>query len=132
MTEGTIIQHPPAIKVGGRRLSISMKHKAVEAAVPNATQETDDKAETTVPDYPRPVPPTAVEEAAQQQAQHNEELPPKKGKKEKKYNHHDKKGHEYPHLRTETTRPTREISGRNKGQIMGVRIGQPAGKALGF
>lgn len=95
------------------------------------TPKTGDKKETTVPDYPRPVPPTAGEEAAQHQQVHRneEELPPKK---EKKYNHdNEKKVQEYAHWKTQTTRPTRDVNGGNKGQTMGVRIGQPAGKAFG-
>jgi hypothetical protein len=132
MTEGTKAQHPPAMKVGGRRLSLSMpRHKApIEPAVTNATQETEDKKETTVLDYPRPVPLTAVEQAAQQQVHRNEEeLPPKK---EKKNNHHnDKKVQEYAHRKNETTQPTRDMSRGNKDQKMGLRIGQPASKAFG-
>jgi len=133
MTEGTIrARHPPAMKVGGRRLSLSMpRHKApisAEAAVTNTTPETEDKKEPTVPDYPRPVPLTAAEKAAQQQVHRNEEeLPPKK---EKKYNHHNDK-REYAHRKNEPTQPTREMSGGNKDQKMGIRIGQPASKALG-
>ncbi|KAF8808181.1 hypothetical protein BYT27DRAFT_7190309 [Phlegmacium glaucopus] len=132
MVDGTVAQHPPAMKVGGRRLSISMKHKAptpAEAVV--TTPGTEDKKETTVPDYPRPAPPTAGGETPQHQQVHRteEELPPKK---EKKYNHdNEKKVQEYSHWKTEITRPTRDISGGNKGQTMGVRIGQPAGKAFG-
>ena len=102
-----------------------------EAAVPNTTPETEVKKEPTVPDYPRPVPLTAAEKAAQQQQVHRneEELPPKK---EKKYNHHnDKKVQEYAHRKNETTQPTRDMSGGNKDQKMGIRIGQPASKALG-
>jgi len=129
MTEGIKAQHPPAIRVGGRRLSMSMKPKApipVEAAVTNATPETVNKTETTVLDYPRPAPP-AIEDATQQHQQevhrNEEELPPKKNKKNNVQ--------EYAHWKTETTRPTRDLNGGNKGQSMGVRIGQPAGKAFG-
>jgi len=127
MTDGTVAQHPPAMKVGGRRLSVSMKHRApilpispisAEAAATD-TPGTEIKI---VPDYPRPVPPTAGDEAHHQQAHRNEEeLPPKK----KKYNQ------EYAHWKTQTTQPTRDASGGNKGQIMGIRIGQPAGKTFG-
>lgn len=131
MTEGTRAQHPPAMKVGGRRLSMSMKHKApisVEAAA--TTPGTGDTEETMVADYPRPAPPTAGNEAAQDhQVRRNEEEP---HRKEKKYNHdHEKKVQEYAHWKTGTTRPTRDMNGGNKGQTMGVRIGQPAGKAFG-
>lgn len=97
-----------------------------EAAVNNVTPEAEDKKETAVPDYPRPTPPTVVDEAAQQV--HRNELPPKK---EKHHNHHHDKKVEYSHRKTETTQPTRDMSGGNKGQTMGVRIGQPAGKAFG-
>jgi len=112
---------------------MSMKPKALApipaepAAVTNVAPKTGDETETTVSDYPRPAAPA---EEATQQHQHQqevhrneEELPPKK---DKKYN-----VHEYAHRKTETTRPTRDMNGRNKGQTMGVRIGQPAGKAFG-
>jgi len=129
MTEGIRAQHPPAIRVGGRRLSMSMKPKApipTEAAVTNAAPETGDKTETTVLDYPRPAPPV-IEDANQQNQQevhrNEEEIPPKKFKK--------KNVQEYAQWKTETTRPTRDLNGGNKGQTMGVRIGQPAGKAFG-
>ena len=83
---------------------------------------------TTVPDYPRPAPPTAGNEAAQQVHRNEEELPPKK---EKKYNHdNDKKVQKYAHWKAQTTRPTRDMNEGNKGQTMGLRIGQPAGKTF--
>lgn len=101
-----------------------------EAAINNATPENGDKEETIVPDYPRPTPLTAVEEAAQQELHPDEqELSPKR---EKKHNHHnDKKIPEHTHWETETTRPTRDMNEGNKGQTMGIRIGQPAGKGFG-
>ena len=96
-----------------------------EPAVTNAAPQTGDKTETTVLDYPRPAPP-AIEDVNQQNQQelhrNEEELPPKKIKKNVQ---------EYAHWKTETTRPTRDLNGGNKGQTMGVRIGQPAGKAFG-
>lgn len=109
---------------------MSMKPKApiaAEAAVTNVTPETGDKTETTVLDYPRPAAP-AIEDATQQHQQqqvhrNEEELPPKKNKKNNVQ--------EYPHWKTETTRPTRDLNAGNKGQTMGTRIGQPAGKAFG-
>jgi len=128
MTEGIEAQHSPAKIVGGRRLSMSMKPKAIPAvaAISNAAPETGDKTETTVPDYPRPAAP-AVEEATQQHQQevhrNEEELPPKK---DKKYN-----VQEYAHWKTETTRPTRDPNDGYKNQTMGSRIGQPAGKEFG-
>ena len=93
------------------------------------------------PDYPRPAPPgapTANENMNADDApplppphhihqhQHNEdEAPPKKDKNEKKLQ-------ELPHWKLETTRPTRDnIHGGSKGHAMGMRIAQPAGKALG-
>ena len=95
-----------------------------EAAV--NTPETEDRKETTAPDYPRPTPRTVGDEAARQQVHSNEEeLPPRK----KKYDHDKDRGFAY--RKTETTRPTRDVQEGNKCQRMGLRIGQPAGKGFG-
>ena len=87
---------------------------------------TEDKTETTVPDYPRPTAPAeeATQEQQHQEVHRNEEELPLK--KDKKFN-----VQEYAHWKTETTRPTRDLNEGNKGQTMGARIGQPAGKAFG-
>ncbi|TIB79205.1 hypothetical protein E3Q22_01392 [Wallemia mellicola] len=42
--------HLPAVRAGGRRVSITRKHKAV---APNASEEMEDTAQTQ--DYPRPL-----------------------------------------------------------------------------
>ena len=97
-----------------------------EAAVTNAAPETGDKTETTVLDYPRPAAPATEDTAQQHQQQvhrNEEEVPPKKNRKNNVQ--------EYPHWKIRTTQPTRDPNGGNKGQSMGVRIGQPAGKAFG-
>jgi len=150
MPEGVLVQHPPAVKVGGRRLSVS-KHRAHTADTHNASsvnkntaaksdEDVDaDAAGRAAADYPRPAPPgpTTANDAPplpppqhthqhQHQHQHNEdEAPPKKDRNEKKVQ-------ELPHWKLETTRPTRDnIHGGSKGHPKGMRIAQPAGKGFG-
>ncbi|THU84236.1 hypothetical protein K435DRAFT_783872 [Dendrothele bispora CBS 962.96] len=118
--------HLPAVKVGGRRLSIS-KHKphtGTTEPVPETTtvELSSDQEQPT--DYPRPV---AGTEQQQQHAPHHnhneEEIPAKKDKK----SHFDL----FAHKKTEETKPTREFQAGNKGFGAGGRIAQPAGKVLG-
>ncbi|KIM47440.1 hypothetical protein M413DRAFT_22107 [Hebeloma cylindrosporum] len=154
MAENIIVPHPPAVKVGGRRLSVS-KHKAPTADTHHASsahkttaKSDEDDADAAArapqraaaadrPDYPRPAPPGApptanvnAEDAPppphqhQHQHQHEDDAPPKKDRNEKKL-------HELPHWKLESTRPTRDNIHGGKGHAMGIRIAQPAGKALG-
>ncbi|KAF8167305.1 hypothetical protein B0H34DRAFT_10436 [Crassisporium funariophilum] len=127
-----LAQHPPAMKVGGRRLSISSKHKA--AATPSgettAAEGTDKNDEAVIPDYPRPAPPTGGADDPQHAPHHNdEEFPPRK---ERKHGHeNEKKMQEYAQRKAETTRPSRDSHASGKAHGMGARIAQPAGKAFG-
>jgi len=124
MADAILVSHPPAMKVGGRRLSISSKPKSHPHT---ETKDTETAKEETVnaDDYPRPAPPTG-EAPLQHAHQHNEEeVPPKKERKEKKMQ-------ELAHKKVEMTRPTRDIQAGNKGHGMGIRIAQPAGKNLGL
>ena len=107
----------------GRKKSWAFDYS--EAAVTNTAPETEEKAETTVIDYPRPAAP-AIEDAPQQhqqQVHRNEEKSPLK-KNKKKIFRNMLIGRPKQH-------GPRDLNGGNKGQSMGVRIGQPAGKALG-
>ena len=115
----------PYFNQSRKKKTTALEHSG--AGVTNTAPETGDKTETTVLDYPRPTAP-AIEDATQQHQQqevhrNEEEMPPKKNRKSNV--------EEYAHRKTETTRPTRDPNGGNKGQSMGVRIGQPPGKAIG-
>lgn len=115
------LQHPPAVKVGGRRLSISTSklHKPHSAA-PQATPPTEREP---APDYPRPAAPGGDEQGAHQQQQHHEEE--NSPKKERKHGQHDaeRKTKEYAQWKAESTRPTRDSVPAYKA---GARIVQPA------
>ncbi|CAA7264882.1 unnamed protein product [Cyclocybe aegerita] len=127
MTESGPVQHPPAVKVGGRRLSIT-KHKvhlpARETLSPEAANKEEEPA---VSDYPRPAPPNSD---APHHHTHQEDLPPKK---ERKHVHDsEKKMQEYAHWKSESTRPTKEPDVGSRNQGTGMRIAQPAGKNFGL
>lgn len=124
MTEGIIAQHPPALKVGGRRLSISTKHKS-HPSTDTTSPEVEKKHDEAIPDYPRPAPPTGDAPLHHIHHHHEEDMPPKREKK----HDNERKMQEYAHWKSETTRPTRDLNAGGKGQFM--RIAQPAGKALG-
>ncbi|PPQ79419.1 hypothetical protein CVT25_002688 [Psilocybe cyanescens] len=121
MAQTIAVSHPPAMKVGGRRLSISAKPKGHPHAETANTGSlgVDDVAA----DYPRPAPPNG-EAPLHRNYQHNEEEVPKKEKIEKKLQ-------ELAHRKVEMTRPTREANTGSKGHAAGMRIAQPAGKSLG-
>ncbi len=131
-----------AVKVGGRRLSISAKHKptphmyvvifpwlghtqdlisTITARAPSSIQM-QNKDDAAGDDYPRPTAPTG--DAPLQQNQHEEEVPHKKERKEMKLQ-------ETAHWKTETTRPTRDSHAASNTHGGGMRISQPAGKSLG-
>ncbi|KAK7464116.1 hypothetical protein VKT23_006280 [Stygiomarasmius scandens] len=111
--------HLPAVKVGGRRLSIS-KHKPHSTATETAPEVAADEEDQQPTDYPRP-----VSGGEQQHAPHRneEEVPLKKDKKP----HFDA----FAHKKMEETKPTRDFQAGNKGFGAGGRIAQPGGKVLG-
>ncbi|KAF4612167.1 hypothetical protein D9613_004292 [Agrocybe pediades] len=121
------VSHAPAMKVGGRRLSVSSsaRHRTQAHAEPTTTAKEGGSAaepkEPAMDDYPRPAPPTGENIPHQQ---HHEEEPPKKERNEKKFQ-------DMAHRKVEMTRPTREFNTGNRGFGGGMRIAQPAGKALG-
>ncbi|KAG9222106.1 hypothetical protein CCMSSC00406_0009283 [Pleurotus cornucopiae] len=115
--------HPPAVKVGGRRLSISKTklHAPTEQAN-NESKVGGQKAdEPEVMDYPRPAAPG--EERPHPPPHHDE---PKK----EKHSPHDARLKELAHAKAEATMPTRGIKSSGKAYGAGGRIAQPAGKSL--
>ncbi|KAJ7157361.1 hypothetical protein C8R46DRAFT_1114259 [Mycena filopes] len=114
-----IANHPPALKVGGRRRSISTKHRAHTA--PEPAPATPPAAVEPV-DYPRPAPPPADGEAAHvPPPQHNEEEPQKKDKRHE----NERKLMELAQRKAEMTRPTRDLKNNGKGFGAAGRIAQP-------
>ncbi|EIW63846.1 uncharacterized protein TRAVEDRAFT_157597 [Trametes versicolor FP-101664 SS1] len=114
----TLAQHAPAIKVGGRRLSVTARPpKPVAAPVETHTAGSD-----TPVDYPRPAPP-----GEQQQLHKDEEEVPKK-KQGNGGDEHERRIQESLYRKAEHNRPTREFKGNPK--TAGARISQPAGKSL--
>jgi len=127
-TSNLLGQHPPAVKVGGRRLSISTKHKSHPAPEPAsaATEAPPTEKETEIEtDYPRPAAPG--EEEAVHHIHHEEEVPPKKNKKHENYED-DKRQMEAEQRKAEMNRPTREGLQKSGGKGFGGagRIAQPA------
>jgi len=131
------VQHAPAMKVGGRRLSISAKHKTPHPTEPTKT----DKEGSAPADYPRPAPPPGTTTAESNTPTNTNEAPPNNvvnnnheddipppPKKERV----DKKMEELAHRKVEMTRPTRDVHAANRGSGQNMRIGQPAGKSFGL
>ncbi|KAK0466038.1 uncharacterized protein EV420DRAFT_1300859 [Desarmillaria tabescens] len=122
------IPHPPAVKVGGRRLSLSARHKPhvdTSTTEPTPARAVDD----TVLDYPRPTGPPATDEE-RHDPHHQEELPPKKDKKQHGYLENEKKMREFAHHKAEANRPTRDVQPEHKGFGAGGRIAQPGGRSI--
>ncbi|KAF7340983.1 hypothetical protein MSAN_02083700 [Mycena sanguinolenta] len=117
--------HPPAIKVGGRRHSIStFRHRPHPAPEP-APAVAPTVAEPL--DYPRPAPPQppAGEEAIAHlpPPQHNDEEAPRK---DKRHDGNERKLMELAQRKAEMTRPTRIQKNNTKGFGAAGRIAQPA------
>ncbi|KAF9071985.1 hypothetical protein BDP27DRAFT_1321252 [Rhodocollybia butyracea] len=127
-----LAQHPPALKVGGRRLSINSKHihHDHEAHAPTASSPPASYS-FQVDDYPRPV-------------DHSMSLQREKKRKDKKRGQHslnfdlaggDKKGPDSDNITIPSTNPnldSRHSHGPKSTTGMGGRIiiKQPAGKSM--
>jgi len=121
MTEA-LAQHPPAIRVGGRRLSVNSRPKAhspVEAKPPSPPTEPTD--------YPRPAAP------GEQTPHHEEEEVPKKEKKKGNGgDEHERRLQENLYRKAELNRPSKDTHGAKNTNAIGGggRIGQPAGRTM--
>ncbi|KAJ6617418.1 hypothetical protein B0H10DRAFT_2033319 [Mycena sp. CBHHK59/15] len=114
-----IAQHPPAIRVGGRRLSVSTKHKPHPAPDPTPAAAPAPVDEPVV-DYPRPAPPAAGEDAPVPPPHHEEE-PQRKDRR-----HEDeRKLMVLAQRKAEMTRPTRDAKSGGKAFGGAGRIAQP-------
>jgi len=115
-----LAQHPPAVKVGGRRLSVS-KPKPHINPVPVDAPASEQTSEDT--DYPRPAPPQDLVD--------NQEEPPKKEKRQGHGNHdNEKKMREGTYKKMDATRPTRDAIGGKVGFGGAGRVLQPSGKGF--
>ncbi|KIJ13787.1 hypothetical protein PAXINDRAFT_100481 [Paxillus involutus ATCC 200175] len=117
-------QHAPAMKVGGRRLSINSRSKphATSGALPtNAT----DQAENT--DYPRP---TAQGAGEEHPPPHNEEEAPKKEKKHGHGSHDQSRLKESGYRKVGATMPSKDhLTSEHCFGARG-RVVQPTGRVL--
>ncbi|KAJ3872293.1 hypothetical protein F5051DRAFT_161616 [Lentinula edodes] len=143
-----LAQHPPAVKVGGRRLSINSKPHTHRAQA--TSEESDERNSSAVNNFelsrtnaaasePSPVPfddyprPTSHSQNEENQ-EHREEVPHLR--KDQKYGHGSNVGggtESYPSSRkTEETMPTRDYNVHGGGKSFGAggRIVQPTGKGL--
>ncbi|KAG6808019.1 hypothetical protein H0H92_005669 [Tricholoma furcatifolium] len=121
--------HPPAVKVAGRRLSITSRPK------PAAPAERAPAEPGTPADYPRPVH-TETGAGADEHAPpppHHEDEVPKKEKKHRDMNHEmEKHLRDLAQRKVDATRPSKDMMGAHKGFGAAGRISQPSGKSLGF
>jgi len=123
MADSTLAQHSPALKVGGRRLSVSKPKPRTNGPASADVPAPAPTAAAT--DYPRPAPP--------QDLVNNEDEPPKKDKRQGHGNHdHDneKKAQEAVYRKAEATRPTRDAIGGKSGFGGAGRVLQPGGKGF--
>ncbi|KAJ3570762.1 hypothetical protein NP233_g4191 [Leucocoprinus birnbaumii] len=127
-----VVPHPPAMKVGGRRRSVSSKHRTHNTGSAQTTEQAgSDEAgggEAVTDDYPRPAHPG--EGQVHQHEGHNQYQDEEQAKRDKKLSFNEKVK-EYPHWKAESTRPTRDAQS-NLAKVCGAggRIAQPAGKGV--
>ncbi|CCM02752.1 uncharacterized protein FIBRA_04860 [Fibroporia radiculosa] len=118
----TMAQHPPAMKVGGRRLSISRPrpHPPPEPKVPTPPAE-----EAT--DYPRP---TAPGEQPVHHEHHEEDVPKRERKKGNGGDEHERRLNESLYRKAEQNRPSKDYANRSAAGGNGRIISQPAPKLM--
>ncbi|KAI1790998.1 hypothetical protein LXA43DRAFT_1013999 [Ganoderma leucocontextum] len=149
-----LAQHPPAMKVGGRRLSINsrprppittlyvifsddtdgiycgvLKHRGPKPKPKPKPERSDERKANpppadTPPDYPRPAAPG--EQQVHHQQQQEEEVPKKK--QGTGGEEHERRIQESLYRKAEHNRPKKELG---TGTKVVNRISQPAGKPLG-
>ncbi|ETW86627.1 hypothetical protein HETIRDRAFT_114088 [Heterobasidion irregulare TC 32-1] len=130
-----IAQHPPAMRVGGRRLSLPSRPRPVVTSVILAPRDGGHSAPGTPgepPDYPRPAPPGAEHELDHEHTHTEEEIPKKEKKQGNGSHENERRMRESAHRKAEENRPRKEgwaPGGKTIGG--GGRIAQPAGKGFG-
>ncbi|KIM69903.1 hypothetical protein SCLCIDRAFT_490065 [Scleroderma citrinum Foug A] len=116
-----LAHHAPALKVGGRRLSVSNTAKPHATSTSPKTTTGSDNA-----DYPRPA--AQGDEQPEATPQKEEDAP----KKEKKHGRGEKRPRENFNDKVEATRPTKDHMASKHGFGAAGRIAQPASKAFGI
>ncbi|TFY82425.1 hypothetical protein EWM64_g1584 [Hericium alpestre] len=117
-------QHPPAMRVGGRRMSIpSGKPK------PNVASEGNAPSPGEPADYPRPAPPT---DAPAPHTNNEEEAPKKEKKQGRGSPDMEWRFRESAQRKAEENRPRRDGFGGKANVGGGGRISQPAQKTFGI
>ncbi|KAE9397432.1 hypothetical protein BT96DRAFT_1020798 [Gymnopus androsaceus JB14] len=140
MTDASVLaQHPPAVKVGGRRLSVNSRQHTHKPHVAPETDPSDSPSSSSrisseppaivaFDDYPRPADPGLA-----QQHQDSDEPVQRHDKKHKEYNEaplsqNKKHDHAGGGKGEDNTMPTRDHHGPGgKSFGAGGRISQPAG-----
>ncbi|KAJ3782712.1 hypothetical protein GGU10DRAFT_362968 [Lentinula aff. detonsa] len=142
-----LAQHSPAVKVGGRRLSINSKphtHRplhptseesdeknssaVIDSDEPSARTNAAEPSSVPFDDYPRPIHHSENTESQENQ-EHKERVP--HSRKDQKHGHGFSVGGVENHFKKgEETMPTREHHGGGNSPRAGGRIVQPAGKGL--
>ncbi|EPS99446.1 hypothetical protein FOMPIDRAFT_1060845 [Fomitopsis schrenkii] len=123
MATATLPQHSPAVKVGGRRLSISSRPK------PHAGDKSPSPKGEDPADYPRPAAPG-------DDAPHNHEPHDDVPKKEKKRgsggDEHERRLQESLYRKAEQNRPRKNLHGAKNLNAIGAggRIAQPMGRQM--
>ncbi|KAH9043650.1 hypothetical protein EDB85DRAFT_1911518 [Lactarius pseudohatsudake] len=113
-------QHPPAVRVGGRRLSLPTRVRAsnqVDEAVAASPGEPAD--------YPRPTAPGPGIEPNPEHAHNDEEAPPKVRRKSHGAHENERRLRENPQRKAEENWQHREQGGAPR---INARISQPGGK----
>ncbi|KAI0714689.1 hypothetical protein C8Q76DRAFT_619354 [Earliella scabrosa] len=118
----TLAQHPPAMKVGGRRLSLNSRPRPAPptkyATLPPLSRSSH---------YPRPAAP-----GEQPHAEHHQEEEVPKRKQGTGADEHERRLQESLYRKAEQNRPKKELQGNPKNVPgAGGRISQPAGKGFG-
>ncbi|KAH9830459.1 uncharacterized protein C8Q71DRAFT_886281 [Rhodofomes roseus] len=125
MATAVLPPHPPAMKVGGRRLSISSRpkpHFSAEGKPPSPSGEEP-------ADYPRPAPPG---EDGPHNHEHHDEVPKKEKKRGGGGDDHERRLQESLYRKAEQNRPRRDLHGAKNLNAVGAggRIAQPIGRQM--
>ncbi|KZT73440.1 hypothetical protein DAEQUDRAFT_662356 [Daedalea quercina L-15889] len=124
MATAALPQHPPAMKVGGRRLSISSRPK------PHASEGKPPSPRGEEPaDYPRPAAPG---EDGPHNHEPHDEVPKKEKKRGSGGDEHERRLQENLYRKAEQNRPRKDFHAAKNLNAVGAggRIAQPIGRQM--